>query len=439
LSILFHRVSELARGARSFLRPKRTALQNAKQNITQAGGPGHPSKEHQAAHAEHKRNLENLRREISLKGRELERMSVAYDAAKEWAKKIEYREGKKVAQQQLFELQSELRAEKQRARDRRRAFKQRKRIRSQLARQRAELRAVKQGAEAPTIEQVQEHKQEILRLKTDLRAARRRERVQTGPVTGALPDFLIIGAPKCGTTSLYYLLTRHPHVKPAAAKELHFFSSHFDLGIQWYRRCFPRPTLEDGRSTITGEATPSYLADLYAPARVYEVVPQARLIVLLRNPVDRAYSHYQMGRRKGWETTATFEEAVGAEKALRPPGEGETTSGPKNSIAIDEDSWYLTGGIYVDQLARWSSLFPAEQMLVLRSEDFSCRPEETLKRVLGFLELPSWEPEAGGLRRNLHTGGYEQEMRPDTRRRLEEYFEPHNRRLYTFLGEEFGW
>jgi hypothetical protein len=366
-------------------------------------------------------------------------MNIAYDGAKEWAKKIEYREGKKVAQQQIFELRSELRAEKQLARDRRRALKHRKKIRRQITRLRAELRTAKEGPKASTFEQVQEHKQEIRRLRTELRAAKQRMSVETGPVTGALPDFLIIGAPKCGTTSLYYLLTEHPHIVPAAAKELHFFSSHFDLGIEWYRRCFPRPTHKDGRSTITGEATPSYLADLYAPAKVAEVVPQARLIVLLRNPVDRAYSHYQMGRRKGWETTATFEEAVGTEHAVRPLGEGEATSGSKNSITLGDDSWYLSGGIYVDQLARWSSIFYDEQMLVLRSEDFSSRPEETLKRVLGFLELPDWEPEARELHSKLHSGGYEQEMRPATRRRLEAYFEPHNRRLYTFLGEDFGW
>jgi hypothetical protein len=380
-----------------------------------------------------------LRQEISLKERDLERMNIAYDAAKEWAKKIEYREGKKVAQQQIFELQSELRAEKQRARDRRRAFQQKKRIRRQIARLRAELRTAKEEPKTPTIEQFQEHKQEIRRLRTELRTAKQRRSVETGPVTGALPDFLIIGAPKCGTTSLYYLLTEHPHVKPAAAKELHFFSSHFDLGIDWYRRCFPRPTHKDGRSTITGEATPSYLADPYAPARVAEVVPQARLIVLLRNPVDRAYSHYQMGRRKGWETTATFEEAVGAEHAVRPLGEGEATSESKNSITLDDGSWYLSAGIYVDQLARWSSFLRDERMLVLRSEDFSWRPEETLKRVLGFLELPDWVPEAGEFHKKLHSGGYEQEMQSATRRRLKEYFEPHNRRLYSLLDEDFGW
>jgi Sulfotransferase domain len=430
LSIFSHKAAELAHGAKSLLRLNRTATKDSEQEVSQPGGPGHPSKEHQATRAEHMRNLANLRHEITLKERELERINIAYDAAQEWAEKIEYRKAKKVAQQQIFELQSELRAEKRRARERRRAVKQRKKIRRQLARLRAELRAVKEGAEAPTVEQIQQHKQQILRLRTDLRAAKRRERLETVPVTGALPDFLIIGAPKCGTTSLYYLLTEHPHIVPAAAKELHFFNSHFDLGIQWYRRCFPRPTHKGGQSTITGEATPSYLPDLLAPARVAEVVPRARLIVLLRNPVDRAYSHYQMGRRKGWEKTATFEEAVVAEHAVRPLGE---------RVTLDDDSWYLSGGIYVDQLARWSSFFRDEQMLVIRSEDFSWRPEQTLKRVFGFLELPDWEPQAGALHTKLHRGGYEQEMQPATRRRLEEYFEPHNRRLYTFLGEDLGW
>ena len=439
MSILFHRASELARGAKSLLRPKRPILQDAKQNATEPGGSGDGSQEHQAAGGGHRRKLANLRWEIAHQERELERMNIAFDTAEDWTKRIEYREGKKLAQQQIFVLQSELRAQKQRARDRRRAQKQRKRIRSKLSRLRADLRAAKEGDEALTLEQVQEHKQEILRLRTKLRTAKGRARAEAGPVTGALPDFLIIGAPKCGTTSLYYLLTEHPHILPAAAKELHFFNTHFDLGVEWYRQCFPRPRHKDGRSTITGEATPSYLFDLHAPERVAEVAPQARLVVLLRNPVDRAYSLYQMARRKGWETTVTFEEAVGGQQILRPPGKGETASESNDSLTLDEYSRYLSGGIYVDQLARWASFFRDEQMLVLRSEDFSERPRETLQRVLDFLGLPDWEPEASQLHKKHHRGGYVQEIQPATRRRLEEYFEPHNLRLYELLGVDFEW
>jgi hypothetical protein len=110
------------------------------------------------------------------------------------------------------------------------------------------------------------------------------------PVTGALPDFVIIGAQKCGTSSLYHLLTRHPHVERAATKELHFFDLLFDEGIEWYRQCFPPPKLKDGRRTIHGEATPGYLFHPLVPERMAEAVPQARLIALLRNPANRAYS-----------------------------------------------------------------------------------------------------------------------------------------------------
>ncbi len=277
------------------------------------------------------------------------------------------------------------------------------------------------------------HRLEIFRLENELRAAR--ERTEREPETGALPDFVIIGAHKCGTTSLYHLLTRHPHVEPAAAKELQFFDSHFDKGIEWYRRCFPQPRWKDGQRSITGEATPYYLFHPRAAKRMAEMVPEARLIVLLRNPVDRAYSHYHHQRRLGRETRG-FEEAIEAEKARLLRKEGKTSEREDRARADNKRSNYLTKGIYVDQLLRWSQFFDDEQMLVLKSEDFFERPADTLKLVLGFLDLPGWEPGSSKIHKK---GDYEQEMDPAIRRRLEAYFEPHNRRLYEYLGMDFGW
>jgi hypothetical protein len=124
---------------------------------------------------------------------------------------------------------------------------------------------------------------------------------------------------------------------------------------------------------------------------------------------------------------------------MRTLGEGGAISEHWNHITLDDDSWYLSEGVYVDQIVRWRSFFREEQMLVLKCEDFSEHPQETLKRVLSFLELPAWEPKASELHNKLHRGGYTQEMQPAIRRRLEEYFEPHNRRLYAFLGVDFGW
>lgn len=439
MSIFGHRASELAQVVRALLSPKNGALPDTIPDPGQQRRLSAQPKVDRVTGADHRKKLANIRREISHKERELEQVDSEFGAAEEWAKRVEYRKKKKITQQQIFELHKELEAENERAEDRRRAFDQRQRIRERISGLREVTRAKKGGVEPPTVEQVQEHRQKILQLRNELRAAKERGREEVGPVTGALPDFIIVGAPKCGTTSLYYLLTEHPYVEPAAAKELHFFSSHFDLGLEWYRRCFPRPTYKDGRRTITGEATPSYLFDPYAPERAATTVPEARLIVVLRNPVDRAYSLYQMAMRKGWETTTTFEEAIGAKQAVGALTKADEAVEEGSHAALDDNSWYLSGGVYVDQLVRWSSFFSEEQMLVLKSENFSKRPQDTLKLVLEFLNLPEWEPKVNELNKKRHEGGYEQEMHPATRRRLEEYFEPHNSRLYALLGVDFGW
>jgi hypothetical protein len=254
---------------------------------------------------------------------------------------------------------------------------------------------------------------ELSGLKKDLRAAE--EGAHLEPDAGTLPDFVIIGAQKGGTSFLYHLLTQHPLVEPAVRKEVRYFEGLFGLGVEWYRWCFAQPKWKDGRRTITGEATPSYLFHAPVAKRMAETVPQARLIALLRNPVDRAYSHYQMQVKRGTEPK-TFEEAIKQQRAS-----------------------YLSRGIYVEQLLRWSAFFSKEQMLVLKSEDFFEVPVETLKQVLDFLDLPRWEPEVSQLQERRHEGAYKQRMDPSTRRRVESYFEPYNQRLYEYLGVDFGW
>jgi Sulfotransferase domain len=279
--------------------------------------------------------------------------------------------------------------------------------------------------------------QEIFQLEREFRTANGRATDELG--TGALPDFLIIGAMKAGTTFLYNLLTLHPHVEPAAAKELHYFDNLIEEeDIEWYRRCFPRPRWKDGRRTITGESTP-YLAYPHAPERVAEVVPQARLIALLRNPVDRAYSDYQQLARKG-RAPRTFEAAIGAKK-VRLRRRRDKTSERRDYTRLDDSSRYLSRGIYVDQLLRWSRFFADEQMLVLKSENLFERPQDTLKLILDFLDLPDWEPEAWEKIPKKRNKGktYEQKMDPATRQYLEGFFEPHNQRLYEYLGVDFGW
>jgi hypothetical protein len=330
--------------------------------------------------------------------------------------------------------------------------------RQELRKIRDKERATKEKVERKTLKKRKKKiQQELFRLKGEVRAAKdategapggwAAPQAEEGPEGGALPDFAIIGGKKCGTTYLYHLLTQHPHVEPAAFKEPHFFDSLFEEGVEWYRRCFPTPRWKDGRRNITGEATP-YMPGRRIPERMAQVVPQARLIALLRNPVDRAYSDYQQVARTGRETR-TFEEAIGVMRQRSLSQEDEASDG-KDSANLDEDSEYLSRGVYVDQLLRWSKFFPKEQMLVLKSEDLFEHQRETLKRVLAFLKLPDWEPEAAGPQRpriptfrnkrdKRNKGRYEEKMDPATRRRLERYFEPHNRRLYDYLSVDFGW
>jgi hypothetical protein len=302
-----------------------------------------------------------------------------------------------------------------------------------------ELRAAEGHAEIKeALRRKKRTQQDIFLLRRKLHATK--GQMAEGPSdTGALPDFLIIGAMKAGTTFLYNVLTRHPHVEPAVFKELSYFNNLIeDEGPEWYRRCFPKPRWKDGRRTITGEATP-YLSHAHAPERAAQLVPQARLIALLRNPVDRAYSHYQQAARKGREPP-TFEEAVEAEAAWLCGAQDELFE-RKDDIGRDHRRYYLARGIYVDQLMRWSKFFAHRQLLVLKSEDLYERGPDILKRVLSFLDLPEWQPEDWRevpTKRNKGTS-YDREMDPVTRRRLEDFFEPHNRRLYEYLGIDFGW
>jgi hypothetical protein len=305
---------------------------------------------------------------------------------------------------------------------RRRKSEQRKALRDkrrELSRATEDLRVAKRQAEkAERFEQVKrtkKKKQEIFRLRNELRTAKRGTEIEPG----RLPDFVVIGAPKCGTTFLYHLLTKHPHVDPSAFKELHFFDLLFEEGVEWYRQCFLPPRQRDGRETITGDGTPSYLFHPHVAERMAGVIPDAKLIALLRNPVDRTYSAYHH-RARNRDQLRTFEETV--EHNLDGPNQG-----------------FLSQSIYVEHLLRWSRFFSREQMLLLKSEDFFQDPRQTLKPVLDFLDLPDWEPEASELRDKVNKGGYENRMDPAIRRRLEEYYEPHNQRLYEFLGVDFGW
>ena len=267
-------------------------------------------------------------------------------------------------------------------------------------------------------------------------AARRLWRLATAPVR-TLPDFLIIGAQKCGTTFLYQLLVQHPHVKPAFAKEVHYFDLNFRKGNNWYRSNFPLQT-RNSRKYITGEASPYYLFHPHAPRRASAVVPDAKLVVLLRNPVDRAYSHYQhQAKRVQGETRETlpFEEAIEAEERILPGEVSKMLQDEYYASLSHRTRSYLSRGVYIDQLLAWARFFHRKQMLVLKSEDMFNDTTNAVGRVLDLLEIPHWAPETYSIpNKREYTG-----VSPRIRKRLDEYYKPHNQRLYEYLGVDLGW
>jgi hypothetical protein len=255
-----------------------------------------------------------------------------------------------------------------------------------------------------------------------------------------LPDFIIIGAQRCGTTSLYNYVADHPDVASAFMKETHFFDLHFAKGLGWYRAHFPsavhRQTVQllRHRRLFVGEATPYYLFYPHAARRVRAVVPNAKLIVLLRNPIDRAYSHYHHEVSMGFET-ASFEEAIAREEAVLPEETAKVLANEGYRSFAHFHYSYVARGLYADQLESWVKLFGRDQLLIIKSEDFYANPSMVLGQVLQFLGLPAWTSDTF---RKYNLAHYAN-MEPVTRERLAAFFRLPNQKLHEFLGVDFGW
>ena len=266
------------------------------------------------------------------------------------------------------------------------------------------------------------------------------------------PDFLIIGAQKCGTTALYNYLSQHSQILPAKHKEIHYFDYRTNHGELWYRRCFPtrhqigREQKHLNLPVITGEASPSYLLYPNAAPRAAAFVPDAKLLVLLRNPVDRAWSHYQMNRSKGLvydreqkcevpREPLSFDDALAQEEARLQAALLCMEKSDERSLWWRMHS-YQKRGLYASQIKRWLEFFPREQFLFVDSAELLRDTSASFYRVLDFLQvqpldLPVYEQK--------HVGNYKESMSPETRQQCIKYFRPHNEELHTLLNRRFDW
>ena len=266
-----------------------------------------------------------------------------------------------------------------------------------------------------------------------------------------LPDFLVIGTKRGGTTSFYFDLLEHPGVVPlfppplpglksVATKGVHYFDVNYARGQRWYRSYMPtaatrrRISRKHGLEAVTGEASPFYLFHPAAAARAYATVPDARIIALLRDPATRTYSHWKERRRNGMEKLS-FLDALDAEQS-RIGGERERLLNDPSYVSYPwEQESYATQSRYGELLGPWVELFGRDHVLVAASEDYYAQPDQVLGDVHEFLGLPR-KSTATGLVRNAAAGA---DLPAELQAELARRFADSNQALVELLGQRFPW
>jgi len=239
-------------------------------------------------------------------------------------------------------------------------------------------------------------------------------RRMAGKRVRATPDFFVVGTQRGGTTSLFNALSEHESVRPSTRKEIHYFDRFWHLGWKWYIAHFPED--ETGRRWLTGEATADYLFASEAPTRAAATVPNARVIALLRNPVDRAYSAWKLMIRNGRESRA-FEQAIIF-----------STGGLARRMPLA----YLARGRYAEQLDRWLGSYRSERLLVVFSEDLFAGGKG-LHELSEFLSIKDIESIPHS---HASSGG---DLGASLRGRLESYFDSSNEDLERIVGRTLPW
>jgi len=257
--------------------------------------------------------------------------------------------------------------------------------------------------------------------------------------TRVLPDFLVIGVGRSATTTLHHNLSKNPCLFSAAYDEIGFFDENFHLGLNWYRSFFPtkslkNKTIKNNNFFMSYEVTPSYIRKPWVARRIKEILPNVKLIAILRNPVDRTYSHYNMAVNEGNEKRS-FEEVIKYDlKQLENFSDSYSKKSDDYFKNVVENS-FVARGFYLEQLDIWFKLFPKKQILIIKSEDLANRTTEVVKDIFNFLMLPEYNIKNV----SKHRVSDYSKMNSSTRKTLVEFFKPYNKKLYEFLDRDFGW
>lgn len=272
-----------------------------------------------------------------------------------------------------------------------------------------------------------------------MQRAGRRLYVSFGSLTAGLrttPDFIIIGASRGGTTSLFRALMEHPDVvRPTYHKGINYFDLNYHRGFSWYRGHFPtgvaaRHRVTQGRRPHVFEASGYYLFHPFVPERMARDLPKVKVVAMLRDPVERTYSAYQHELSRGFENE-TFERALDLEGERLVGAMDQMRQDPIREHFSHRHHSYVARSEYDVLLERWLAHFPKKRVHVFGSETFFTDPRPTFGALADFLGLA---PHAG-----MHFKRYNAEPRtviaPATAARLEAHFAPHNARLARLLGD----
>ena len=252
-----------------------------------------------------------------------------------------------------------------------------------------------------------------------------------------LPDFFVIGPGRTGSTSLYHYLDQHPSLSKSAYDELGFFDVNFHLGLHWYRSLFPSIFTKYRIKSktnffMTYDVTPSYIRRPWNARRIKNLFPNTKLIVILRNPVDRAYSHYKLLNRVFGEVRS-FDEIIKEE--MNNISKWNVDSKDDNYFATKVEKSILARGFYAEQLSIWFELFSKNQILIVSSEKLLSDTKNTVNDIFKFLNLPQFKI-SNTKKVNVSPPS---KMNPETRKLLIDFFRPYNQELDKFLNLDFKW
>ena len=248
-----------------------------------------------------------------------------------------------------------------------------------------------------------------------------------------LPGFIIIGSQKAATSTLHYYLSKNSNIQRPPIKEAQFFNMNYDRGIPYYKSIFPIHKV----GKVTFETTPDYLSHPLAPRLCHQLLPDIKLVVTLRNPVERAFSHFNFVKNYGGEAVdVSFEQGLELEQQRIDDALDLMAKDRYNSARLLSRYGYRRNGEYASHLKTWLHYYPIDQFYFIDFEDIKNDVNTVMRNLCDFLELP-FEPIKSKTIKNKSV--YKEVMNDKLLVALKNHYASHNENLYKLIGKKYQW